>query len=256
MIGTLDQAELRPVQILSETVQPYVAIWNTSQDQLETIVERRNSNLIQHADAFLMFQEAMNEKKADISGTLKNHGGEVIVEALFKDLFVGEGDDTIQVGCRLVNNYNTKGGPFFRGEFFGYRSYCSNGMILGKVTVCNFSVKHTKISDLQKKMMEFIGGIYDNAETLQEIINDADKEKLEVEEAEEILLSIFRRKKFVKKLQELFEKRDLTRYIVYNAITNYATHQAKNESQRVKLQQIAQKVLTKPKEKLIRDWED
>lgn len=256
MIGHLDKAELIPVNVSSENMQPYVAIWNTSQDQLETIVERRNSNLIQHAEAIAPFIEAMREKKADISGTLKNHGGKVIIEALFNGLFIGDGDDKIQVGARLTNNYNSKNGPYFRGEFFGFRSFCSNGMILGKVMVCNFSAKHTKIADLQKRMMEFVGSIYDNAETLQKIIQDADKDKLEVEEAEDILLSIFGRKKFVKKLQNLFEKRSLTRYTVYNAITQYATHQAKNEAQRVRMQQVAQKVLTKPKEKLIRDWDD
>lgn len=256
MIGTLDRAELRPVTVSSETMQPYVAIWNTSQNQIETIVDRRNSNLIQHAEAIAPFIEAIHEKHTDVSGTLKNHGGEVIIEALFKDLYVGEGNDKIHMGARLVNNYNTKGGPFFKGELFGFRSFCSNGMILGKVLVSSVFGKHTKISDLQKKMMEFVGSIFDNAIRLQEIIKEADEDKLDEDEAEGILLKIFRRKKFVKKIQELFEKRDLTRYTVYNALTNYATFQSKNESQRVRLHQIAQRILINPKSELTNDWDE
>ena len=256
MISHLDEAELRPVTVSSETMQPYVAIWNTSQDQLETIVERRNSNLIQHAEAIAPFIEAMNEKKTEISGTLKNHGGEVIIEALFKDLFIGEGDEKIQVGARIVNNYNTKSGPYFRGEFYGFRSLCSNGMILGKVLVGSVFSKHTKISDLQKMMMEFVGSIYENTETLREIISEATKERLELEDAEDILLRIFRRKKFVKKLKELFEKGDLTRYTVYNALTNYATFKSKNEAQRVRMHQVAQRVLMTPKNKLLGEWDE
>lgn len=256
MIGKLDRAELRPVIVSSEVMQPYVAVWNISQGQIETIVDRRNSNLIQHAEAIAPFIEAMHEKKTEISGTLKNHGGEVIIEALFKDLYIGQGDDKIQLGARLVNNYNTKGGPFFRGEFFGFRSFCSNGMILGKVLVGSVFSHHTKISDLQKKMMEFVGAIFENATTLTEIIKEAEEDKLDEDEAEGILLKIFKRKKMVKSLQELIEKRDLTRYSVYNAITNYATFKAKNEAHRARLHQFAQKVLITPKSKLANDWDD
>jgi hypothetical protein len=237
-------------------MQPYVAVWNTSQNILETIVERRNSSLIQHKEAFSPFIEALHEKGAEVSGTMKNHGGEVIIEALFKDLFIDDSGDKIQVGARLSNNYNSKSGPYFRGEFFGFRSMCSNGMILGKVMVCNFSAKHNKIADLQKRMMEFVGSIYTNATKLQEIITDAKKEKLDDDEAEDILLRIFRRKKFVKKLQDLFEKGQLTRYTVYNALTNYATFKSRDERQRVKMHQVAQRVLVTPKSKLTREWDD
>jgi hypothetical protein len=233
-----------------------VAVWNTSQDQLETIVERRNSNLIQHDEALSPFIEAINEKRTDVNGTLKNHGGEVIIEALFKDLYIGDGDNKIQMGVRLSNNYNSKSGPYFKGEVFGFRSFCTNGMILGKVVVGTVFSKHTKIADLQKKMMEFIGSIYDNAIKLENVIKEAEKDTLLDDEAEDILLRIFRRKKFVKKLQELFEKRSLTRYTVYNAITDYATHKAATEKQRVGLHQIAQRVLMTPKSKLMNFEED
>lgn len=255
MIGNLDHAELRPVQVANETMQPYVAVWNTSRNVLETITEKRNSNLIQHHEAFKPFIDAMNAKNTEISGTLKNHGGEVIIEALFKDLYTGEGDEKIQLGARLVNNYSTRSGPFFKGEFFGFREFCSNGMILGKVLVGSVFSKHVKIADLQKKMLEFVGMIFENAIKLQEIIDEADQETLDDDEVDRILMRQFRRKKFVKKLTDLFEERDLTRYTVYNAITKYATFSAKNEAQRERMHQIAQRVLITPKSKLIKEEE-
>lgn len=256
MIGKLDQAEIRPVEVSPTGTTPeYLAIWNTSQNVLETITERKNSNLIQHHEAFTPFVEAMKAKNTEITGTLKNHGGEVIIEALFKDLYTGEGEDKIQLGARMVNNYSTRSGPFFKGEFFGFREFCDNGMILGKVLVGSVLTKHAKVSDLQKKMLEFVGNIFENAIKLQEIIDEADKEILDDDEADSILMRQFRRKKFVKKLKELFEERDLTRYTVYNAITKYATFQAKNEAQRERLQQIAQRILITPKSRLIKEEE-
>ncbi|MCP6727472.1 MAG: DUF945 domain-containing protein [Patescibacteria group bacterium] len=250
LIGGLDTAEVRDVEVSNQQMQPYIAIWNTSKDNLETITERKNSTLIQHQEAFNPFLDAISQKSPKISGTLKNHGGEVIIEVLFGNLFIKDpdGEGNIQLGARLVNSYNTRSGPHFRGEAFGFRSMCSNGMIFGKVLAAVVTSKHTKISELQKQMMEFVGQIFDKSIELQELIKKAGEERLDEYEAEAILEKDFRSNKLRKKLQDSFESKDnITRYTVYNAITSYATFGAKNESHRVRLQQIAQKVLKNPK---------
>ena len=258
MTQNLDVAELRQVRVGLSDTDEYVGIWNKSKDILETVVQRKDSTLIQHKDAFEIFIKAVRNKNLKISGTLHNHGGQVIVMAKFDELRIDDGSSGgVTAGARIENTYSNSRGPKFSGQAAGERNICMNGMIFGETLAAVFK-KHEKQSDLDKAMMEFIGDITSNSKKIKEIIDEARNDKFEnTEDAHEVILGEIGSKKKAKKIIELIEEqRDVTRYSVYNSMTQYATHHAQNEKERMRLQRLAEKVLTVPKEELKREaWD-
>lgn len=265
----LDKAELRPIQIAPSQVSPketalynataYVAIWNLTKDQLETIVERKNSCVLQHKDAMGVFVRVAKKLGLNVSGNLKNHGGEVLVEALFDNMKAEDGSkEGITLGVRLENNYDKRGYPNFIVEPFGTRGVCVNGMMLGKFIGSVFQ-KHRKLADLDKALHEYIGKILATVkERLERQIVKAKEDVFkEEEDVNEVIMGELSSKKIAQRVKQLLEDKDVTRYTVYNAITQYATHDARDEKQRVRLQNIAQRVLVRPIDKLrTADWMD
>lgn len=243
----------------SENCQSFVAIYNTTRDCLETIVQRKNSTLIQHEQAFNSFVRVCGEKGLKVSGEVKNHGGQVIVEALFNNLSVADGSEGgLKLGVRLENNYDHKGYPNFGGSGFAERLVCSNGMVMKEIVAAIFN-KHNKVADLDKVMLEFVDNVLNKSvEALKELVHMAkadgfdDEDELNSVLAGELNFS----KRIAKKVKHLIDKEDPTRYGLYNALTNYATHEAPSERMRMRMQRIAERVLVKPKIELKTDtWE-
>lgn len=250
-----DFAETRPIYISDKPVDSYIAVWNTTKNNLETIVEKKNSGLIQHKDALSMFVDTAKEQGKPLHGNFKNYGGEVIAEIIFDDLKIKDSSGSnVSLGTRLRNNYSSHA-PSFSGSAFGFRSFCSNGMVLGKVLVSNFSTRHTKISDLEKLMGRFIDRIYDSASTLETVIQEADNDNFsEMREMDEYLQAQFLPRKLIETVMDELEDRkehELSRYTLYNGLTSYATKHAKSESMQGIVQTVAQTVLTEPTSKLL-----
>lgn len=260
MVPTLDRVELKPVNIdgsaSEEDISSYVAIWNKSRNQIENIVPRNNSAVIQHKDAFGAFARVVREKGLNVKGTIKNFGGHVIVEALFGGLKVDDGSKNgVEIGVRLENNYERRG-PSFNGTGFGLRGVCSNGMVL-RGEVSRITKKHTKIAEIEKGLLEFVQSVIDSQENIAETIENAKKDKFDsFADARKVLIGEIASRNVREKVAEYFESRDsITRYTIYNALTQYATHDASNEASRMRLQRVAQRILIKPKSELKRGRE-
>ena len=252
MTATLDLAELQPVKVGTSDTDEYVGIYNKSRSLLESIVPRKESMLIQHKDAIQAFTKACVHEGVDVKGSLKNFGGEVIVEAEFRgEQQVKDGTDAgVTIGARLVNNYSS---TKLRASGYGVRSVCSNGMIFGGIVSGVFR-KHEKQELIEKEMIEMVSNIKASTAKLQKLINVAREEKLPtIDEMEEIIMGQIKNKKKAKAIAGLFEKGDLTKYGIYNALTNYATHQVDTEKERGRLQRIAQRVLITPEADLERE---
>lgn len=253
----MDEAELRTVMVgaRSEPEQPYVAVWNKNRDSLESIVLRSKSHLVQHKDAFGAFIDAVKEKEQDVEGSVENFGGVVVLKALFKNKgFERDGDSKYSYGVRLKNSYNTSGGPHFKGEGYTHRDICDNGMIIGSIGSLQISTKHCKVADLQKAMLEFVGQATAMEHPVLKFIEEAEEDIFNTEsELKETLIGEIHSKKRAKKVLELIESKDPTKYTrfeVYNALTNYATHEAKNTRETESVQRLAQKILVTNKENL------
>ena len=258
MTQNMDIAELRPVKVGSSDTDEYVGIWNTSKNILETVVQRKDSTLIQHKDAFASFVRVAQQENLNVSGVIHNNGGQVIVMAKFGGIKIDDGSEGgITMGVRLENTYSNNHGPRFNSQAAAEREMCMNGMIFGKTLAAVFK-RHEKQSNLDKSITEFIGNIMSNTKKIKEFIDNAKKDVLETDDAHEIILGGIRSKKKAKKIIELIEEqRDITRYSLYNSITQYATHEANNDEESMKLQRVAERILTVPKDKLKREpWDD
>ena len=255
MIQSLDRAELRQVNVGSYEPDNYIAIWNVSRDKLEGIVDRKNSTLIQHKDAFDSFIRVAREKRVEVSGILKNFGGNVIIEATFKNVNLEDPTGSnINLGVRLENNYDKRGMPCFEGQGFGIRAVCSNGMIIRDV-VSKLFKKHEKVADLDKGLLEFIDIIMTSGvKLLKDTIENANKDVFtNAKDVIEVMRGEIFSNRISSEIEETLETKDgISRYTIYNSITMYATHRAKDERERVSLHRIAERILIKPKSELRR----
>jgi len=242
-IEELDRAELRPVLVDGNEVEYQKAVWNTTKSRCESIVKSTHG-LIEHRQAFLPFVSALREKGITLKGVVKNDGGIAEIEALFDNYGIQPKDgEVIAVGVRLQNSYNKRG---FVGQSFGKRLVCSNGMI-STVETASMKVVHTDLATLDQTFQHFISSVVKGVETLEEKINKAIEEELELAEARGILHLYFG-KKMTAELMRIFQKNlgNKNKWQLYNAITNYASHQGKDEKQYEKLLKIADRLLVAP----------
>ena len=255
----LDRAELREVQVGSYNPENYVAVWNTTRDELEGIILKKNSVLLQHKDVFNSFIKIATDINLAITGELKNHGGQVIGEFQFTNLnFKDPTNSNIRVGMRVENSYNKYGSPMFEAQGYGIRGVCNNGMVMYG-SIGKIRAKHERLADLDKYMLEFIEKIFKSIEKLQMFINKANEDIFnDVNDAQEVIRGELHSKKLSTDVFGLLETRDnITRYTVYNAITQYATHNSEDELQKLRLHKVAERILIKPRTELSRKkWED
>lgn len=260
LINGLDDAETRSVAVASESdykgTEEYIGIWNSTKGLLEGIVHRKNSTVISHKDAFQTFINAVEEKKIEISGMVSDYGGCCVIESEFKNMSIDDGSAKgIIFGVKLENDYCRGSKPVFKGDGFGVRGVCNNGMVLGGL-VTNIFKGHNKVAELNKDMLQFVDRILKSKEKLKEMIDSAKKDI--VDDADEVVLGEIKNRKKAKKIIELFETTDnITRYTIYNALTEYATHSSKDKWEEDHLQKVAQRVLICPQEELERmQWKN
>jgi hypothetical protein len=256
IIPTLDTVELKPVSVdgspVDEDISSYVAVWNKTRNQIENVVPRSHSALIQHKEVFNAFARVVKEKDLEINGVVKNFGGHVVVEALFDGLNINDGSKGgVNMGVRLENNYERRG-PSFKGTEFGHRVRCQNGMVLWGGEISRITKRHTKVAEIEKGLLEFVQSVISNQGRVNSIIENARNDVFsDFAEARKVLIGEIASKKIRDKVAELFETKDnITRYTLYNALTQYATREVASEAARMRVHRIAQRILTKPRTEL------
>ncbi len=254
LLEKTDQAEIRPINDKNNIDIPeFVQIYNIQKDHTENIVPKTKGGVINHKDAFEPFVNALEQQQTtDYFGFFHNHGGRVSAEVFFKNVVIkDDSDNGVYLGFKFTNDYSRQS---FFGEMFGYRSFCSNGMALGKSTLGNFSKNHKSISGLEKELLSYIDHGLSKTQFLEESIQKAIEDKLISEEdALKVLIGAGIREKTGKKILELLEVPDVfSRYALYNGITAHATHNISGEYIKSYYQGIAQKILVTDSNRLVR----
>ena len=246
---TLDKAEEREVWISQKNnlnvlnqAEKHKGIWNISKNHLSCIGSQKYK-LIPHTEALEQLLEVMTGLGLSATGIVKDFGDKVVAEILFADKEISDGEQGIKVGVRIVNSYDMS--HSLSGELFAYRMICSNGMSLGIVFKdVSFRRIHFGIVDVRKQMRNFLIKAIEHETELQKLVSKAMKTSIEWDIAEKLLEKLIYQDKYRKKILEQLDKKKLTRWEVYNAITNLATNgQELKESIRDYLQRQAQKVL-------------
>ena len=246
LLEKTDKAEINPVWQGHKDPTPYdefQTVYNISKERPVNIVKTSRGQVINHSDALQPLVHALEQQEgAEVFGFVHDHGDQVMVEALFNNIVVDDGADGIRMGIRVINDYSRLS---VKGETFGYRTVCDNGQALGRTIGSVLSCSHTSISRLETQMMSLIENSLNKAKMLTDTIEKAKVDKFVSEQdALKVLIGNVAGEALSTKMLELIEiTGDFSRWNVYNAITNYATHTAVTESQKYNLQRQAQKIL-------------
>jgi hypothetical protein len=257
VIPTLDRAEIRPIVVGSNSTVEWVGIWNTSKNVLETIVPKKYGVIIQHNVAVGSFLEVLRERDIEVKGYVRNFGGKVVLVANFMDYVIKDGSSKgVNLGVKITNTYSSKIGPSFTGIAAGWRGECENEFSFSKSLSSCFQ-KHERLADLERGMRIFVDRVIDRVPRISRFIEDARSDVFaDVSEEECIVELCIKSKKRVEAIMSLIDKRDLTRYGLYNSFTNYATHVARDDSEYNRYQRVAEKILMNPIIKLMKVFKD
>ena len=252
-IENLDVAEERKVftQSSGENLIPidnHKAIWNLSKNELGCIASK-DYNIIQHREVVKSLITAIGNLNVEFNANVRQDGHRIFLDISFPktSLYIEEVGEEFIGGLRLINSYDKTTGLLILPRL--ERVICKNGMVVKKF-VKGYAIRHNQ------RLVQSFEGIVEN--TLRELVDSCDKFKamvngciedsVEWKLVEIIMENLIYRRKHIAGILEKLEKKDkVTRWDIYNAITNYATHgeQLKPNIENW-LQNKAQKVLEKP----------
>lgn len=149
----------------------------------------------------------------------------------------GKGDDFIKLHLRLTNSYD--GLSKFRGTVGAFRQICSNGMVVGQ-----------KFGSISGKHFLSLAKLLESGDALMELFNRGKRlsdtwrrwasETFTFEEAVELLGENFP-KKYTKSFlaAEFFP---MTKWVLYNHLTYFATHLTPSVARRVEFDEVISKL--------------
>jgi len=230
----------------------FKAIVNGNTNKVE-MTTRNHYNIIQNSEAVRAIGEALKEKGLEIQGRFDDFGGRIKMDCFFTSDNVPIVEDDakgVKLGFSMENSYN--GSSSFKLSMFGFRMICQNGMTVGSVMNNISEVKrhigNTQFETLKEMAMNFFTSVINSSSALKRVIDQSINDIASWEEISKILLEKFTQKKHRDKIAEKLgitfieiedektkkksivpikekeAKDSYTRWEVYNAITNYATH--------------------------------
>jgi len=264
----------------------YQGVYNIEGKALAMIASKAYT-IIQHKDVLRSLGESLKEKNLQVSGVIRNYGNVIVGGLVFGNLGQSIKDDSkqgVKLGIRFTNSYNRV--TAFRLEMYGFRMVCQNGMILGKamnnVVQATFHMgKEKSLEHLKKISTKFIDDAIESSTQLQTYVSECMKDSVAWTQLGKLLEKIFVSQVHRENIAKLFgisiievtdkktkkvhynyvlEKngvKNLTRWQLYNAITQYASHHKKKSGKGFSLameeviQTSAQEVLTTKFEDLL-----
>ena len=150
-------------------ISKHKAIVNPVTEKIVSVVGS-GYQLVQNADVFPQFEDAIRLSNLDTNGMVRNvstshDGGRTVVSYDFPEhaISIGENDD-VNLTLTVLNSYDTS----WRFRVLGgaFRMLCANGMIVGD-TFMEYSGKHTASLDTERAIRNLevsLAGFLDEAE--------------------------------------------------------------------------------------------
>lgn len=211
----------------------------------------KDYSVLQHGDALGVAMNVIQSLGTNALYAVENDGNVARLEVLFPELVVK--DDTkegVNLGVRLLNSYDKS--TSFRGEFFGFRQWCANGMYSKKMMgEINISSRHVgdNFQNLEQMVMTFVKKVIDSPAVVESEIQKAISAKIAFEDNEQLYDTIFSLTNNMKQAEKIIEQIPLktNRWTIFNAFTRYATHEDVTHKTRDELAMKAEKVMFDPK---------
>jgi len=215
---------------IQKKVDGFKVIWNTDKDEAVTVVSNRY-NLVQHEEVVSAVADAIQNLNISANARVRNGGNRIFVDIEFDNakLYVKEVGEEFIGGIRVINSYDRTTGIIVAPRLL--RLSCSNGMVVQHGFIKGYNIKHTaKLEkDFQATIELMVKDMIDNNDKLKALVNDCIGDSIEWELMEKILKSVSGAKKHFEAIKEILDNdskslHELTRWDLYNAFTNYATH--------------------------------
>lgn len=249
-----DVAESRPVftQTAGGTMLPLPqlqAVWNMTQDHLGCIASQEYK-IIQHNAVVSSLFQAINNLNLKFSYDARQGNNTLFVDIKFPEtrINVMKGEEFIG-GLRIINSYNKTTGLMILPRLD--RVVCSNGMVVSKF-LDGYTIKHNQkiVEDFQRVIEKALNEMINASPKLRAIIEHCMEDSVEFQLAEKILYNLLKSERHTTAIYERLQKdrKDkLTRWDIYNAITDYVSHgeQLKPTVEQA-MQMKAQKLLSTP----------
>jgi len=197
---------------------------------------KRGYQIIQHKDVFKSVHGLFSDLGLNISGRFDNYGNKAKMDVMFTDhdgmTIKDDTDKGINLGVRVINSYD--GTSSFRIEMFGIRGICQNGMTFGTLLPVREVMVHKgktekTFDNIYLTVKKFIDTMSQTYEKINFYISRMMKDTIEWTLCEKIIDSMIKTKKHNNSLREIIYrdygvKPEYTRWEIYNAVTNLATH--------------------------------
>jgi hypothetical protein len=208
-------------------------------------------SVLQHGDALGVSMNVIQSLGVKSLYKVENDGNVARMEVLFPDIKVrDDSKQGVQLGVRISNSYDKS--TSFRGELYGYRSICSNGMYLRKMLgEIQISARHVgeNFVGLEQTVLEFVKKVLDAPQVVESAITDAIHAKLEFADNDQLYDTIFTITQNMKQAEKIIEQIPLktNRWTAFNAFTRYMSHEDVTHKTRDELAIKSEKVLLDPK---------
>ena len=250
----LDIAQLMPIKVddggILKDVTNFVGVYNVSKGKFCAAVVPYY-NLVGHKQYFDSFAEALERLNIEFKMTLKSAGHKAFADIEFegRNLKFTKLNEEFTTGIRLVNSYDKSTGIFVIPRYT--RLACTNGMVLSR-SEKTLSIKHHSkiVQEIEAFVERKLNNIITENEDLKNWVSESIADSIEWEYACNIVGKLFtqikHREQVLKRLDisvvvtkdkktkkqsveyvwddEKVQKKKLTRWEIYNAITQYITH--------------------------------
>jgi hypothetical protein len=236
---TLDRAEKRRIYTENhntgvgnlpeyEHAKNFIGVWNVDKNRLSCIASNRYK-IAQHKDVVQSTTEALQRLNIPCKAELKDSGDKIIVDIAFTNAvkYVSEGEEFLS-GLRLINSYDKTTGIMILPRMV--RLACSNGMVVNLPFLAGFNVRHTSklTENLEKVATDVIKSLVENNEKFKALINDCIGDSVEWAILDNLAEKLFNVRKHREAIIEILKKDNhgdkFTRWDLYNAVTNYVSH--------------------------------
>lgn len=271
----LDKAKLVELEFnnggVKKTINKYRGIYNISTDELANVATK-GYKLVSHKKYIDSFAQALNRLNIKFKMDIKPSYNKVYCDIIFpnKKHKYDNLNEEFLTGIRLVNSYDKSTGIGIMPKLT--RLACTNGMILTR-NEKSFSVKHTNniLEEIESFIEKRINNIIDIYDDLKGYVNNCMKDSIEwkivTKISEKLFVQLKHREEVLKKLNitvikkddkeknkkkveyvnEIKNRKKITRWDFYNAITSYLTHGEQiTPFLEQHYQRKAEKVLTTP----------
>lgn len=239
-VEDLDVAESRKVMIPNASgnlveATDYQAVWNLSKNSLGCIASKEY-NIIQHPTVVNALFTAINGLNIKYTSHMRTQGHKLFLDIAFPDtkLLVQakegglvKGEEFIG-GIRLINSYDKTTGLLILPRLC--RVVCSNGMIMNKF-MTGYSIRHNQalVKDFESVIEKSLNDMVNSCDKLKAVINNCIADSIEWKVLEIVLENLIAYEKHRVKIKEILrtnvpQGNKLTRWDIYNAVTQYATH--------------------------------